>query len=100
MRTEPSLWSRISWPNQRGTDASLEKAMFAVRLSVSPAAGETDKRTANIAFSSEASVPRWFGQEILDHSEGSVRMGFLKSGRAPLLLGHDQRRPIGVVASA
>ena len=47
MRTEPSLWSRISWPNQRGTDASLEKAMFAVRLSVSPAAGARDSMVAS-----------------------------------------------------
>jgi HK97 family phage major capsid protein/HK97 family phage prohead protease len=66
-----------------------------------PAAGETDTRTASMAFSSEAQVPRWFGGEILDHSPASVRMDFLASGRAPLLVNHDIRgRPVGVVTDA
>ena len=66
-----------------------------------PASGEADTRLADLSFSSELEVPRWFGGEILDHSSDSVRMDFLASGRAPLLLNHDRySRPVGVVQSA
>jgi len=66
-----------------------------------PAPGAADDRTAAMTFSSEAPVPRWFGTEVLDHSNGAVRMGFLGSGRAPVLVNHDTRsRPVGVVSSA
>lgn len=60
-----------------------------------------DKRTRDLSFSSQDTiVPRWFGGEKLDHSPGAVRMEFLKSGRAPLLLNHDMRQQIGVLDSA
>jgi len=60
-----------------------------------------DKRTRDMSFSSEATVVRrWFGGEQLDHSPGAVRMAFMKSGRAPLLLNHDVRQQVGVVAAA
>jgi HK97 family phage major capsid protein/HK97 family phage prohead protease len=59
------------------------------------------KRTRAMSFSSEdAVVDRWFGGEILDHSTGSVRMGFFNSGRAPLLLDHDMRKVVGVIERA
>src|SRR4051812_48902686 len=61
-------------------------------------AEETRKRA--ISFSSEQPYDRWFGTEILDHKASSIRMDFMKSGRAPLLLGHDQRMVIGVIESA
>jgi HK97 family phage major capsid protein len=57
-------------------------------------------RTRAMSFSSEAPVERWFGREILDHSPKSVRMTFMNSGRAPLLLNHDQRQQIGVMEAA
>jgi HK97 family phage prohead protease len=56
-------------------------------------------RTVKIAVSSEEPVERWFGEEILDHGEGSVVMRRLIN-RAPLLLGHDSDRQIGVVERA
>jgi len=57
-----------------------------------------DKRTREMSFSSEATVvQRWFGGEQLDHSPKAIRMDFLKSGRAPLLLNHDMRQQVGVV---
>ncbi len=60
-----------------------------------------DKRTRPMTFSSEQTiVKRWFGGEQLDHSPGAVRMDFLKSGRAPLLLNHNPREQVGVVDSA
>jgi len=57
-------------------------------------------RKRGFSFSSETAVERWFGFEILDHSPKSVRMGFMSSGRAPLLMGHDQRIVLGVVETA
>lgn len=41
-----------------------------------------------MAFSSEEPVERWWGVEILDHSEGSVRLGRLNDG-APVLYNHN-----------
>jgi HK97 family phage major capsid protein len=59
-----------------------------------------NNRTRSISFSSEHPYERWFGTEILDHKPSSIRMGFMRSGRAPLLMGHDQRAVIGIVESA
>lgn len=60
-----------------------------------------DDRTRALSFSSDQTiVPRWFGGEILDHSPGSVRLGFINSGRAPLLQFHDHQAVVGVIESA
>ena len=59
-----------------------------------------DTRKRTLSFSSETPVERWFGKEILDHSPSSVRMDFMSSGNAPLLMHHDMRQQIGVVSSA
>ena len=60
-----------------------------------------DDRKRSLSFSSQnVTVQRWFGGEILDHSPGSVRMDFLKSGNAPLLMHHDMRQQIGVLSGA
>lgn len=60
---------------------------------------DTEKRSVELAFSSEIGVQRYWGVEILDHAPGSVRMDRMKDG-APLLLQHDPNRQIGVVESA
>lgn len=60
---------------------------------------DEEKRTVQIAVSSETPVARSFGDEILDHSENSIDLEFLRSGRAPLLLDHDMEKQIGVVES-
>lgn len=60
-----------------------------------------DNRKRKASFSSQGTVvQRWFGGEQLDHSAGAVRMDFMNSGRAPLLMNHDTRNQIGVVDSA
>jgi HK97 family phage major capsid protein len=59
-----------------------------------------DTRKRNLSFSSEYPYKRWFGTEILDHNPKSVRMDFMESGRAPLLMGHDQREVIGIIETA
>lgn len=57
---------------------------------------DQDKRTVELAFSSETPVDRWFGNEVLDHGAKAVRLGRLKRGGA-LLMDHDTRDQIGVV---
>lgn len=60
---------------------------------------DTESRTVELAFSSEAAVERWYGREILDHKPGACRIGRLNSA-APLLLNHDPEDQVGVVDSA
>lgn len=57
---------------------------------------DTDKRTVELAFSSETPVERWFGEEILDHSSGAMRTERLEGGAA-LLVNHDRDDQVGVV---
>ena len=56
-----------------------------------------EKRTVDLAFSSEQPVARSFGFEVLDHAESSVDTDFMDSGRSPLLLDHDMTKQIGVI---
>ncbi len=57
-----------------------------------------DDRTVELAFSSETPVERWFGNEILDHGTGSIRLGRMQNGGA-VLMDHNHRDHIGVVES-
>ena len=57
-----------------------------------------EARTVELSFSSEAPVSRWFGEEILDHSPASIRLGRLSGGGA-VLVDHDARDHVGVVES-
>lgn len=59
---------------------------------------DVEKRTVELAFSSEIEAERWFGMEILDHSPESIRLGRLRDGGA-LLVDHDWTDQIGVVES-
>ena len=59
-----------------------------------------DKRTVNLAFSSEEPYDRSFGTEILSHNPEDVDFSFIASGRAPLLLNHDLEKQIGVIEEA
>lgn len=69
---------------------------FERQLSFSRESIDEESRTVDFSFSSEEPVDRFFGQEILDHSPESVRLGRLADG-GPVLLGHDPDRQIGVV---
>lgn len=55
-------------------------------------------RTVDLSFSSEAEVERYYGIEILDHSQGAIRLGRLNNGGA-LLVNHDRDDQVGVVES-
>jgi len=60
---------------------------------------DTEKRTVELSFSSETEVGRWFGVEILDHSQGAIDFTRLLN-RAPFLMDHNSRDQVGVVESA
>jgi HK97 family phage major capsid protein/HK97 family phage prohead protease len=57
---------------------------------------DTEARTVELAFSSEVPVARWFGEEVLDHSPGAMRVERLEQGAA-LLINHDWDDQVGVV---
>jgi HK97 family phage major capsid protein len=59
---------------------------------------DKETRTIRISFSSETPVERWWGIEILDHNEKSIRVMRLKD-KAPVLLDHKREYQIGVVES-
>lgn len=61
---------------------------------------DKESRTVEVAVSSEYPVRRWFGMEVLDHSESAVDLTRLRNG-APLLLQHNGwSGQIGVVDDA
>ena len=59
---------------------------------------DQEARTAQLAFSSETPVQRWFGDEVLSHDDGAMRLDRMQSGAA-LLVNHDWDDQIGVVES-
>ena len=59
---------------------------------------DQEARTVQLAFSSEAPVSRWFGDEVLSHDDGAMRLDRMQSGAA-LLVNHDWDDQIGVVES-
>ena len=82
----------------------MEKKMkisrLARNLTLNRAALDEEARTVEIAYSSEEPYQRWFGMETLSHDAAHVDQVFMKSGTAPLLVGHDHRDQIGVIESA
>ena len=60
---------------------------------------DEDARTVELAFSSETPVSRWWGEEVLGHDSGEVRLDRMRDG-APLLLDHRSGQQIGVIESA
>lgn len=63
---------------------------------------DVEKRTVELAFSSETPVERWGENEVLSHDKGDCDLARLNDSH-PLLLGHDEHDPmsqIGVIESA
>ena len=60
---------------------------------------DEEARTVEVAFSSEAPVRRWFGDEVLDHSPGAMIDTRLRNGAA-VLWNHRRDIQIGVVERA
>lgn len=77
-----------------GAELALRRAAVFERATV-----DKEARTAELAFSSEAPVERWWGVEILGHDAGEIDDSFIGSGTAPLLMDHNARDLVGVVQS-
>ncbi len=58
-----------------------------------------EERTIELSISSDAPYRRWFGDEILDHSEKSIDMGRMRNG-ANLLFNHDRSFVLGKIIEA
>ena len=56
---------------------------------------DNEARTVELAFSSETPVSRWFGDEVLSHDAGAMRLSRING--APLLVNHDFDDQVGVV---
>lgn len=74
---------------------ALARDMFGAEIT----ARVTDGTDTGITFaaSSEAPVMRWFGEEVLSHKPGHIRMERISQGAAPLLFNHDWNDPIGMI---
>lgn len=77
--------------NERAKEHGLQRVAEVANV-------DEEARTVELAFSSEAPVLRWFGEEILDHSEGAMRSERLAGGAA-VLVNHDWDDQVGVVES-
>tara|TARA_B100000579_G_scaffold129653_1_gene104675 strand:- start:19627 stop:21606 length:1980 start_codon:yes stop_codon:yes gene_type:complete len=77
-------------------EGNVERASFPLEIRE---ATNTSDRTLTMSVSSESPVQRTFGNEILGHRDGEVRLSRLLRD-APLLLNHNTENQIGVVENA
>ena len=68
-------------------------------LEINKRAVDEEKRTVELAFSSEYTGERWYGTETLSHERSAVRLNRLNNGGA-FLMEHDRNDQIGVVERA
>jgi HK97 family phage prohead protease len=57
---------------------------------------DEEKRTVPASLSSEIAVKRFFGNEVLEHTARAINLERTTDG-LPMLFGHDQDQPIGLV---
>lgn len=83
--------------NQK-TSSTQTKKQMSRELSFRAMEGEGNERRFEISFSSEEPYERWFGIEILDHSEGAVDLTRLQE-MGVVLYNHKRDIAIGKVVS-
>lgn len=83
--------------NQK-TSYTQTKKQMSRELSFRAMEGEGNERRFEISFSSEEPYERWFGIEILDHSEGAVDLTRLQE-MGVVLYNHNRDIAIGKVVS-
>lgn len=83
--------------NQK-TSYTQTKKQMSRELSFRAMEGEGNERRFEISFSSEEPYERWFGIEILDHSEGAVDLTRLQE-MGVVLYNHNRDLAIGKVVS-
>lgn len=96
MPTSSTTTSSAPLPVLRQIEGKQLQRALAVDLSTL----DLEKRTVEVAVSSEYPVRRWFGMEVLDHSPDAVDLTRLRAG-APFLLQHNTwSGQVGVVDEA
>lgn len=90
-RSAPDAAQRLNEIHKRAQDGIIHRAAEVVSI-------DEEARTVELAFSSEAPVVRWFGEEVLSHDPAHVRLGRLSDGAA-LLWNHNWDDQRGVVES-
>jgi len=61
---------------------------------------EENARKLRFPASSELPVERWYGNEVLSHDKGHVKLARATQGAMPLLFNHDVNDPIGMITGA
>lgn len=79
--------------------SSIVKEKYKRTFALEKKAIDEEKRTVELAFSSEEPYERSFGIEILDHDPQSLRLDRLNNGGA-VLVNHNEADQVGVVESA
>jgi HK97 family phage major capsid protein len=79
--------------------AKIKSEKLSRSFKVERTAVNVETRTAELSFSSETPVERWFGNEILDHNAKACDLSRLNNGGA-LLVDHDPSDQVGVVERA
>ncbi|WP_050991875.1 phage major capsid protein [Bradyrhizobium yuanmingense] len=90
-RSAPDAAQRLKEIQKRAVDGVIHRAAEVVSIN-------EEARTVELAFSSEAPVVRWWGEETLSHDPSHIRLGRLSDGAA-LLWNHDWDDQRGVVES-
>lgn len=87
-------------PNQKTMNQQRDVGIRELKdCTIRAVEGDGRERTFRLSFSSEAPYDRWFGTEILDHSEGAVNLERLNS-IGVMLYNHDRDAVIGKVERA
>jgi HK97 family phage major capsid protein len=81
--------------NEQPFKLGIQYREFSLTKDINP-----DTKTLDLTFSSEEPAERIFGNEILDHSPGSVDLSRATAKKMPLLWNHNRDQQIGIVETA
>lgn len=84
---------------KRGNERDGAQQRFLSDCSIRAMEGKGNERKFHLSFSSEEPYDRWFGTEILSHSEGAVDLGRLNSIGC-VLYNHNRDKVIGKIVRA
>ena len=96
---EPEETAREEEPEEPAEERDAGIEVHWRSMHADPEAVDEDERRVRMSISSEQPVERSYGIEVLDHTEESIDLKFLRSGHAPLLLNHNHDEVLGVIES-
>lgn len=89
-------------PDEREETVQKQKGLFVRGVAAEEIRMQRAEKATTITFpaSSEEPVERYWGEEVLSHEKGAVRMDRATRGAMPLLFNHDVDDPIGMITGA